>query len=219
MTPSPFTSGSARSKLSRSRAGLIGENVSPYVPVTYERCEHIRGPFYHGTRSVLEAGDELVPGHASNFQEGRVSNNIYFTTLVDTAAWGAELATALAGCGEPFGSHTVDVDAAPGARHPPTSRAQRPSRGPPNGRTGPPPDGPQPPPRAPYTAGRQPSPSATPRPSTSHPATPPGHARLTRQKHPHHTATQMTKGLRRSGDCNPRRDSFTFHPSRANHAG
>lgn len=44
-------------------------------------------------------GDELVPGHGSNFQAGRVSNNVYFTALVDTAAWGAELATALAGDG------------------------------------------------------------------------------------------------------------------------
>jgi len=71
-----------------------------HVPVTYEHCEHVRGPFFHGTKSVLEVGDELVPGYGSNFQEGRVSNNIYFTALVDTAAWGAELATALAGCGE-----------------------------------------------------------------------------------------------------------------------
>ena len=77
-----------------------GENGSTRVPVTYERCEHIRGPFFHGTKSALEAGDELVPGRGSNFQEGRVSNNIYFTALVDTAAWGAELATALAGSGE-----------------------------------------------------------------------------------------------------------------------
>jgi rifampin ADP-ribosylating transferase len=29
-----------------------------------------------------------------------MSNNIYFTALVDTAVWGAELATALAGSGE-----------------------------------------------------------------------------------------------------------------------
>jgi len=29
-----------------------------------------------------------------------VSNNIYFTALVDTAAWGAELSTALAASGE-----------------------------------------------------------------------------------------------------------------------
>lgn len=58
------------------------------------------GPFFHGTKAALEVGDELVPGYGSNFQEGRVSNNIYFTSLVDTAAWGAELATALAGVPE-----------------------------------------------------------------------------------------------------------------------
>lgn len=68
--------------------------------VTFEHCDHINGPFYHGTKSVLEPGDELVSGFGSNFQDGRVSNNIYFTALVDTAAWGAELATALAGSGE-----------------------------------------------------------------------------------------------------------------------
>jgi hypothetical protein len=68
--------------------------------VTYEDCEHLAGPFFHGTRSTLRIGDELVPGYLSNFQDGRVSNNIYFTALVDTAAWGAELATALAGRGE-----------------------------------------------------------------------------------------------------------------------
>jgi Rifampin ADP-ribosyl transferase len=65
--------------------------------VTYESCGHISGPFYHGTKVPLEIGDELVAGYGSNFQEGRVSNNIYFSALVDTAAWGAELATALAG--------------------------------------------------------------------------------------------------------------------------
>ena len=46
---------------------------------------------------VLEVGDELAPGYGSNYHEGRVSNNIYFAARVDTAAWGAELATALAG--------------------------------------------------------------------------------------------------------------------------
>jgi rifampin ADP-ribosylating transferase len=79
---------------------LMGESMSSHVPVTYESCEHIEGPFYHGTKSALETGDELVPGYGSNFHEGRVSNNIYFTSLVSTAAWGAELATALAGSGE-----------------------------------------------------------------------------------------------------------------------
>ena len=60
----------------------------------------VEGPFYHGTKGVLEAGDELVPGHGSNFQEGRVSNHVYFSALVETAVWGAELATALTGSGE-----------------------------------------------------------------------------------------------------------------------
>jgi hypothetical protein len=65
--------------------------------VTFEYCEQIAGPFYHGTKSALDVGDELVSGFGSNFQAGRVSNNIYFTARVETAAWGAELATALAG--------------------------------------------------------------------------------------------------------------------------
>lgn len=78
----------------------MDENSSIHIPVTYERCRHIGGPFYHGTKSVLRVGDELVPGYGSNFQEGRVSNNIYFTALAGTAAWGAELATALAGSNE-----------------------------------------------------------------------------------------------------------------------
>jgi rifampin ADP-ribosylating transferase len=76
---------------------IMAENDSTYVPVTYDSCEHVEGPFFHGTKSVVAVGAELVAGYGSNFQAGRVSNNIYFTALVDTAAWGAELATALAG--------------------------------------------------------------------------------------------------------------------------
>jgi rifampin ADP-ribosylating transferase len=75
-------------------------DVDIHTPVTYDNCSHIEGPFYHGTKSALETGTELVPGYLSNFQKGRVSNNIYFSALVETAAWGAELATALAGSGE-----------------------------------------------------------------------------------------------------------------------
>ena len=71
----------------------MGERVA----VTYEHCDHIAGPFFHGTKSVFDVGAELVPGYDSNFQAGRVSNNVYFTALIETAAWGAELATALAG--------------------------------------------------------------------------------------------------------------------------
>jgi hypothetical protein len=78
----------------------MAEHPRTHTPVSYERCAHIEGPFYHGTKSPLAVGDDLLPGHGSNFQDGRVSNNIYFTALVETAAWGAELATALAGSGE-----------------------------------------------------------------------------------------------------------------------
>ncbi len=78
----------------------MGEHPSTHTPVTYDNWAHIESPFYHGTKSALEIGAGLVPGHGSNFQEGRVSNNIYFTALVETAAWGAELAAALAGSGE-----------------------------------------------------------------------------------------------------------------------
>lgn len=73
---------------------------SSRVPVTYEHCEHVQGPFFHGTKAALAVGDELVPGRGSNFQEGRVMNHVYFTAVVETAVWGAELATALAGSGE-----------------------------------------------------------------------------------------------------------------------
>jgi hypothetical protein len=86
----------------------MGEDGSTHVPVTYESCGHVAGPFFHGTKAALEVGEELVPGHGSNFQAGRVSNNIYFTALVDTAAWGAELAAALAGNGERGHIYVVD---------------------------------------------------------------------------------------------------------------
>ena len=71
-----------------------------WVPVTFDRCDHVTGPFFHGTRSVLQVGDELVAGKGSNFQDGRTSNHVYFSALIETAVWGAELATALAGAGE-----------------------------------------------------------------------------------------------------------------------
>ena len=75
----------------------MAEHATPYVAVTYDHCDHIAGPFFHGTKAEVEVGTELEAGRGSNYQDGRVSNNIYFSALVETAAWGAELATALAG--------------------------------------------------------------------------------------------------------------------------
>jgi len=82
------------------RKAFMGETDNAYVPVTFESCDHIEGPFFHGSKSTFGIGDELVPGYGSNFHKGRVSNNIYFSALVETAVWGAELATALAGLAE-----------------------------------------------------------------------------------------------------------------------
>lgn len=78
----------------------MSDNSSDEAPVSLTHYQHVEGPFYHGTRAVLLVGDELAPGYGSNYQQGRVSNNVYFTSRLETAVWGAELATALAGSGE-----------------------------------------------------------------------------------------------------------------------
>lgn len=68
------------------------DDDSAHIPVTFERCDHIDGPFYHGTKACVKPGDILMTGYGSNFEGGRKSNNIYFTGTLDAAAWGAELA-------------------------------------------------------------------------------------------------------------------------------
>jgi len=69
-----------------------------HEPVTYEHHDHVQGPFFHGTKAVLQVGEELVAGFGSNFEQSRVMNHVYFSSLVmPTAAWGAQLASALAG--------------------------------------------------------------------------------------------------------------------------
>jgi hypothetical protein len=70
------------------------------VAVTLQNSAEVEGPFLHGTKAVLGEGEELVAGFSSNFQEGRVMNHVYFTTLVPTAAYGAQLSAALAGLSE-----------------------------------------------------------------------------------------------------------------------
>jgi len=67
------------------------------VPVTLDHHDHVRGPFFHGTAAVVAVGDELVAGRTSNFHTDRVMRHVYFTAAVETAVWGAELATALTG--------------------------------------------------------------------------------------------------------------------------
>ncbi len=50
------------------------------------------GVFLHGTKAELAPGDLLVAGRESNFEVGRLMNFIYFTSTLDAATWGAELA-------------------------------------------------------------------------------------------------------------------------------
>jgi rifampin ADP-ribosylating transferase len=79
-----------------------------YDPVTFERCDHVAGPFFHGTRLAFEIGDHLVPGRGSNYHDGRMSNHVYFSALLETAVWGAELAVALAGDDAPGRIYVVE---------------------------------------------------------------------------------------------------------------
>src|SRR5699024_5944988 len=50
------------------------------------------GPFYHGTKVVLNPGDLLEPGYKSNFGKREQANFVYLTATIDAATWGAELA-------------------------------------------------------------------------------------------------------------------------------
>ncbi|MFF2375298.1 NAD(+)--rifampin ADP-ribosyltransferase [Streptomyces xiamenensis] len=56
------------------------------------------GPFYHGTKAALRAGDLLTAGFRSNYRPEVIMRHIYFTALRDGAGLAAELA---AGDGEP----------------------------------------------------------------------------------------------------------------------
>jgi nicotinamidase-related amidase len=51
-----------------------------------------KGPFYHGTKANLSIGETLTPGFKSNYGEGQSSNFVYFTSTLEAASWGAELA-------------------------------------------------------------------------------------------------------------------------------
>lgn len=74
---------------------IAAAGATEHVPVTFDRCEHVEGPFFHGTKVELAVGAEIAPGYASNYQEDRTSNHVYFAALLEPAIWGAELAVAL----------------------------------------------------------------------------------------------------------------------------
>jgi len=50
------------------------------------------GPFYHGTRADLKAGDLLTTGRVSNYAPDVTMNHIYFTAMANGAGFAAALA-------------------------------------------------------------------------------------------------------------------------------
>jgi rifampin ADP-ribosylating transferase len=56
------------------------------------------GPFFHGTKAHLRAGEPLTAGNRSNYRPEVVMNHIYFSALIEPAGLAAELA---AGSGTP----------------------------------------------------------------------------------------------------------------------
>lgn len=48
--------------------------------------------FFHGTRANLKPGDLITVGYPSNFEENRSWSWVYFSSTLDAAIWGAELA-------------------------------------------------------------------------------------------------------------------------------
>lgn len=87
---------------------IAAGSEEPHVPVSLEHCDHVEGPFFHGTKHVFEVGDQVVAGRPSNFQNGRVSNHVYFAALLEPAIWGAELATALTASSGPGHVYVVE---------------------------------------------------------------------------------------------------------------
>lgn len=68
--------------------------TDPWIPISYDNCSQVRGPFYHGTKAMLSIGHEIATGHLSHF-EGRALKHVYFSALLEPAIWGAELAMSL----------------------------------------------------------------------------------------------------------------------------
>lgn len=48
--------------------------------------------FFHGTKFNFEHGDLIDPGFDSNYLDGHRDKYVYFTSNLNVAAWGAELA-------------------------------------------------------------------------------------------------------------------------------
>ncbi len=60
------------------RTPLQGSISVSWIPVSFEGCASVQGPFYYGTRAALSVGDLLTTGHETHFEIGRVLKDLYF---------------------------------------------------------------------------------------------------------------------------------------------
>ena len=91
----------------------MADDFTAAAPASLTDHGHITGPFLHGTRAALAVGDLVLPGRPSHFRPDRPLAHVYFTTRPETAAWGAELAAALAPArddGEPVVPRVYEVE-------------------------------------------------------------------------------------------------------------
>lgn len=62
------------------------------LAISFRNKPSDKGPFYHGTKADLRAGDLLTSGGSSNYKTELKMNHIYFTAMVNAAGLAAALA-------------------------------------------------------------------------------------------------------------------------------
>lgn len=83
-----------RAPRGRSRVAVLLQRLDSMLrdPAPAPRVVDDPGPFFHGTRADLRAGDLLTPGRPSNYGSRRIAHHIYLTASLDGAPLAAELA-------------------------------------------------------------------------------------------------------------------------------
>lgn len=78
----------------RGRVAVLVRQLDSLLrdPAPTPRVVDDPGPFFHGTRADVRAGDLLSPGWRSNYGSGRAAKHIYVTASQDGAPLAAELA-------------------------------------------------------------------------------------------------------------------------------
>ncbi|WP_347353749.1 NAD(+)--rifampin ADP-ribosyltransferase [Intrasporangium sp.] len=83
-----------RAPAGRGRVAVLMRRLDSLLrdPPPTPRVVDDPGPFFHGTRADVRAGDLLTPGWSSNYGSGRLAKHIYLTASREGAPLAAELA-------------------------------------------------------------------------------------------------------------------------------